>query len=127
MKILIAACMDDCYNGTLEEAASELRRRVDPVEATVHSVNEIDWANLRAATGGFDGAYAAVAREFDALVMIETAEGGLGRGVYEIADGMHKQNKSLAVWRNGEAVDVSHVEVWDANNYKERYGRAVVE
>jgi len=88
---------------------------------------DIDWARLRAESGGYDGAYERVALAFDGFAIIPNLiTGTVGRGQYTIADCAIRNGKPVVCWQFGQLLRVSHMQVENEGDWKDTYGRAIV-
>ena len=119
-------------SGAVDEATAAIRDAVLRAgragEFRVVSGTEINWRRVGEAHGKGAKDYEAAARwaagKYAVLVVLETAGGGLSRGVYQIAEAFQAARKPIRCWRDGRSAPVQVAE-WDTTNWKLRWGRAV--
>ena len=93
----------------------------------ITNANSLNWKSLRAAERG--GAYAWVARNFDACAVVENSSDCLGRGVFDIASAFIVAGKMVGVPREltlGWYIVPCSITTFDESDWKQRYGRCVV-
>lgn len=90
------------------------------------SVADIDWAQVRDSEGGWEQAYLWTTRKFDALILIETASCGLGKGQASMAQGFLRASKPVGVVRNGKILQVSRVVPWNNRDWANEFARVEV-
>jgi len=120
MKVLLASAKRD-FGEPLDAALCEVKKRIGE-KADVIGSDEPNWNDIRTVEGGWDKAYAWAARNFDAIVLLETKDGGLGRGQFELAQGFMRLRKSVGVLRGDRICKVANVRESGDNNWKSYYG-----
>ena len=120
MKVLLASAKRD-FGEPLDAALCEVKKRIGE-KADVIGSDEPNWNDIRQVEGGWDAAYRWAARSFDAIVLLETADGGLGRGQFELAQGFARLGKSVGVLRGDRIHRVSNVRESGDDNWKSYYG-----
>lgn len=124
-KILVASAIVD-FGEKLARAVEAVRAVAGPRGVEVVSVESIDWQRLRHLHMGYDGAYRWTAATYDGIALVETAAGGLGRGTFEMGRHFADAGKPVYVVR-GATVQKCTVAPWDADDWKQRFGRAITE
>ena len=120
MKVLLASAKQD-FGERLDAATAMVRAKIG-TKADVIASDKLNWNDIRQVEGGWDQAYAWASRSFDAIVLLETQDGGLGRGQFELAQGFMRLGKSVGVLRGDRMCKVSNVRASGDNNWKSYYG-----
>lgn len=126
MRILVVAAKVDSASPRFADAVAVVRTRVGD-RADVVSPSSETWERVRAAEGGWKGLPRWAVREFDALVVLETERGGLGRGTFDVAVAFLTAAKPVAVVRGGQLLRVHGVGPTGEGDWKEYWGQCVVE
>lgn len=119
MRILLTASKIDFPK--LAVAVQTVRDKMKNT-AQIISGDDIDWPSILETEGSWDGVYAWTKRAFDGLILVETDEGGLGRGTYEMAKLFLEANLPVGVIRNKELKEVRSVRLSDQKNWISNYG-----
>lgn len=116
-------------HGTDDEAEAA-ERAAELIAATGREAildADIDWARLRAESGGFDGAYERVALAYDGFAVIPNLiTGTVGRGQYTIAACALQNGKPVVCWESGALHRVARMDIEDADDWKNAYGRPIM-
>ena len=123
MRILVTASIQDFDK--LEKAVVAVRQKVVNT-AQVISGEDVPWESILATEGSWDGAYSWAVRAFDALTVVETESGCLGRGTYEMVRKFLDKSMSVGVVRGEEIKEVKDVRVFDKHDWKQNYGILVL-
>lgn len=97
MRVLLAVAKAD-FGPRAEHARAQAQLRVGD-KAEVVSAMSINWEQIKNLEGSWEGTYRWAAKNFDAVVLLETLEGGLGRGTYEIGQEFLVRGKPCGVLR----------------------------
>lgn len=122
MRILVASSKMDFYK---LYGATELVRNKLQNTAQVVNGEDVPWDSILETEGSWDEVYNWSARAFDALVVVETDEGGLGRGTYEMVKRFLDKNMSVGVIRGKEIKEVKEVRLFNKQNWTSNYGVVV--
>lgn len=120
MRVLVASSKQD-FGEPLDNATMQVREKIG-MKADVVPSDRVDWDTIKANEGGWDQAYAWASRSFDAIVLLETQDGGLGRGQFELAQLFLSAKKSTGVLRGDRIHRVLSVRPSGDNNWKSYYG-----
>lgn len=132
-KLLATAAIRDC-GWPLQQAVADARKYF-PSDWVILPAGQINWEGLKErfnrnwdamnhylATGRVDGKPL-----YDALAVLETKAGGLGRGTFTLAVEFLAAEKSICVLRKGQKPQRCRVEEWKGMaDWKLRYGRVVI-
>jgi len=108
------------------DTAANIIRRATEGRFELKTSNDIDWTKVRENEGGWNGLPPWMARNFDALAVIETDRGGLGRGTYDAAIAFLNAGKPIAVVRGEELKRVTEVVPTGEDDWKTYYGKVIV-
>ena len=126
--ILVAAALRDREGH--DAAVALLLAKSKPGVRVVPGLNPppegIDWESVRAAEGGWDGAYEWAARAHDGICAVPVdGDAGISRGVYAMVNGALALGKPVLICRRGALARVAAVRVVNKDEYKGVYGICV--
>lgn len=124
MTRLLVSCAKDDFGPRLDAHVAQVRSLVKKTVKVV-SCAEIDWKRVQREQGSWEGAYRWTARSFDVVVVVETEEGTLSRGVFQIAEEMQAVGKRVLVLRNGGLALVRELRLTGCDNWRSNYGAVV--
>jgi len=120
--ILVASALNDRKGE--QEAMTLLASKAKDGVRVVSALDGVNWDAVRAAEGGWEGAYRWAAETYDSICVVPVdGENGLSRGVFSMAQAALALGKPVLAVCGGALSQVARVFVTNTRDYKGVCGR----